>query len=210
MTAKRWRGYCLFLLTPLREGRPIAGMKKTAAVKFLLTPLREGRPQQPFFSYHRYNFYSRPCGRGDHAGNSISEYTGTISTHAPAGGATQDFDQAGRRKVISTHAPAGGATAVFQLNAGQIGISTHAPAGGATVDVRRRHQRFCNFYSRPCGRGDEASFRSSQYRRSHFYSRPCGRGDGRAAGEEAVDFRISTHAPAGGATGRPTLPLIRA
>ena len=34
-----------------------------------------------------------------------------------------------------------------------------------------------NFYSRPCGRGDQ---RRSRWRLScalHFYSRPCGRGD---------------------------------
>ena len=56
-----------------------------------------------------------------------------------------------------------------------------------------------NFYSRPCGRGD-ARDDAQREAHAHFYSRPCGRGDGRAAGEEAVDFRISTHAPAGGAT----------
>ena len=44
MTAKRWRGYCLFLLTPLREGRLHCRGRFAA-----LLP----------------DFYSRPCGRGD-------------------------------------------------------------------------------------------------------------------------------------------------
>ena len=79
----------LFLLTPLREGRPLgagaAGLRRI----FLLTPLREGRPGR-----HRCgrqtagDFYSRPCGRGDCI--YLPEYWERlkISTHAPAGGAT--------------------------------------------------------------------------------------------------------------------------
>ena len=179
MTAKRWRGYCLFLLTPLREGR-------------------------------LYRWYEKNgCGE--------------ISTHAPAGGATEDALDAAHKAIISTHAPAGGATlrtsasvcpsarflltplregrrsrnrrssarTVFLLtplregrpcrDAGRAAagppISTHAPAGGATTTViflpvaavflltplregRRRYRCSMrparnNFYSRPCGRGDD-------------------------------------------------------
>ena len=157
MTAKRWRGYCLFLLTPLREGR-------------------------------LYRWYEKNgCGE--------------ISTHAPAGGATEDALDAAHKAIISTHAPAGGATlrtsasvcpsarflltplregrrsrnrrssarTVFLLtplregrpcrDAGRAAagppISTHAPAGGATF-IRRYGPAHSagNFYSRPCGRGD--------------------------------------------------------
>ena len=39
------------------------------------------------------------------------------------------------------------------------------------------------FYSRPCGRGDQAP-PPPQVRNLHFYSRPCGRGDG--AGQAAA------------------------
>ena len=35
---------------------------------------------------------------------------------------------------------------------------------------------------------------------AYFYSRPCGRGDHRRAGLRSAGRRISTHAPAGGAT----------
>ena len=178
MTAKRWRGYCLFLLTPLREGR-------------------------------LYRWYEKNgCGE--------------ISTHAPAGGATEDALDAAHKAIISTHAPAGGATlrtsasvcpsarflltplregrrsrnrrssarTVFLLtplregrpcrDAGRAAagppISTHAPAGGATAAE--------------CAAGGLLTY---------FYSRPCGRGDSQAA-EYRRQIQISTHAPAGGAT----------
>ena len=60
-------------------------------------------------------------------------------------------------------------------------------------------RRRAHFYSRPCGRGDIRQMRAGSNPVAHFYSRPCGRGDGfrrRSAGRS----RISTHAPAGGAT----------
>ena len=77
---------------------------------FLLTPLREGRPTI----------------------RAMQTHAATISTHAPAGGATRKIDSVNQGLCISTHAPAGGATgragdAHFGLH-----ISTHAPAGGAT------------------------------------------------------------------------------
>ena len=55
---------------------------------FLLTPLREGRPAGAGTRKgHKKNFYSRPCGRGDlHA--LLQSGSALISTHAPAGGAT--------------------------------------------------------------------------------------------------------------------------
>ena len=56
-------------------------------------------------------------------------------------------------------------------------ISTHAPAGGATRGTSCPCLSLCNFYSRPCGRGDLRDF-------PVFH----------------VGIAISTHAPAGGAT----------
>ena len=56
----------LFLLTPLREGRRTLPVGLADAQKFLLTPLREGRPED----------FAAPD-------------TENISTHAPAGGATE-------------------------------------------------------------------------------------------------------------------------
>ena len=77
-------------------------------------------------------------------------------------------------------------------------ISTHAPAGGATGAAAGRLCQRQNFYSRPCGRGDLSGFVDA-LAGLYFYSRPCGRGDAyRHARKRCV--RISTHAPAGGAT----------
>ena len=56
-----------------------------------------------------------------------------------------------------------------------------------------------NFYSRPCGRGDGRSCAKCRASIMNFYSRPCGRGD-HFEREEAMQWAISTHAPAGGAT----------
>ena len=55
-----------FLLTPLREGRQIAANCLFITSAFLLTPLREGRHQNRGKHLLRnQHFYSRPCGRGD-------------------------------------------------------------------------------------------------------------------------------------------------
>ena len=125
-----------FLLTPLREGRRRCPIWSTRSAKFLLTPLREGRPAPQLWPLPLCcHFYSRPCGRGDLLRNCGRCHCAAISTHAPAGGATQVQLYGFCRLVISTHAPAGGATRPQRL------VSRHLP----------------DFYSRPCGRGD-ASF----------------------------------------------------
>ena len=148
----------VFLLTPLREGRPDRKVSVLLIPRFLLTPLREGRP-----TYSRQNgmaipyFYSRPCGRGDKGINPDGKFFQSISTHAPAGGATEtgaEYAEAvdvflltplregrhsscrprfARTTNISTHAPAGGATGGADHRPYERHISTHAPAGGATV-----------------------------------------------------------------------------
>ena len=89
-----------------------------------------------------------------------------ISTHAPAGGATnqqqrlepvveyfysrpcgrgdaQVFLCPRRLGLISTHAPAGGATILQPRAPAAIRISTHAPAGGATAIFHKSVMRFC-------------------------------------------------------------------
>ncbi len=99
-----------FLLTPLREGRhsfpvsryspfaisthaPAGGATRPrwklarSRSTFLLTPLREGRRPACRAMDSLNHFYSRPCGRGDDEGEPAA-YIGSISTHAPAGGAT--------------------------------------------------------------------------------------------------------------------------
>ena len=122
-----------FLLTPLREGRRTIDGGLCEECRFLLTPLREGRPASCTISVHVSLFLRTPLREGRPLHSSPPRVGEHISTHAPAGGATVVFFSA---LVLVT------------------AISTHAPAGGAT---RQKMQETCqneNFYSRPCGRGD--------------------------------------------------------
>ena len=124
------------------------------------------------------HFYSRPCGRGDDPGANREIRTDAISTHAPAGGATIS----GMRKLILS------------------GISTHAPAGGATRGTSCPCLSLCNFYSRPCGRGDLRDFPVFHVGIAISTHAPAG---GATIGPHSfrkVYAVISTHAPAGGAT----------
>ena len=92
----------------------------------------------------KINFYSRPCGRGDAVNNADTRTNQRISTHAPAGGATQSDGYKGKEETISTHAPAGGATQITYLpKYFKYFISTHAPAGGATAIFHKSVMRFC-------------------------------------------------------------------
>ena len=147
------------------------------------------------------DFYSRPCGRGDRRIQTGQERTRSISTHAPAGGATLHAllqsgsalyfysRPCGRGDCLPSCGSANGQKYFYSRPCGrgdhvECGrlrdvryISTHAPAGGApqgVIGVRRRLVE--DFYSRPCGRGDRG--RSKSRRKGiDFYSRPCGRGD---------------------------------
>ena len=191
----------LFLLTPLREGRPLSSRFATdLRHHFYSRPCGRGDSRRSWLPHRIPHFYSRPCGRGDETGGRNQQpgnqflltplregrhegepaaYIGSISTHAPAGGATGARTASTENGGLFLLTPLReGRLAVFQLNAGQIGISTHAPAGGATKGRIIWQQKTTYFYSRPCGRGD-AERRSQRQRARNFYSRPCGRGDGK-------------------------------
>ena len=154
------RGSCAaasqFLLTPLREGR-LWWLRSPAANNstFLLTPLREGR-QVVSYKTESYSL---------------------ISTHAPAGGATEN--------------PWG--------NVYDWIISTHAPAGGATRPIRAITACPVYFYSRPCGRGDGNRCLAGNAPVRISTHAPAGGATG-GHGNDSVCKLISTHAPAGGAT----------
>ena len=103
--------------------------------------------------------------------------TASISTHAPAGGATNSPRAGGREDRDFYSRPCGRGDFKRDVATLVVGlISTHAPAGGATR---------CRYIGLAVPR--------------HFYSRPCGRGDVIFLPVAAVTS-ISTHAPAGGAT----------
>ena len=146
-----------------------------------------------------------------------------ISTHAPAGGATLHGPAETRVRCYFYSRPCGrGDRAARCALRWDRPISTHAPAGGATVVRAGRGRQLEYFYSRPCGRGDAQRFhtrvggkrflltplregrrccRASLPRSVTFLLTPLR--EGRHAHWEEADWReyISTHAPAGGATG---------
>ena len=145
---------CVFLLTPLREGRPEAPLNAVPEWAFLLTPLREGRQLFSISNSHRTKFLLTPLREGRPDMQSAAPGRWSISTHAPAGGATKPED--------ATSSPA---TNFYSR-----------PCGRGDASNRYLAAIIFNFYSRPCGRGD-LSTSSSRCTAPHFYSRPCGRGD---------------------------------
>ena len=167
---------------------------------FLLTPLREGRRSAFARSGARRSyFYSRPCGRGDLAvcGGRGMERLFLLTPLRE--GRLPQLDAAGEIGIISTHAPAGGATQDYHRYPRHRPISTHAPAGGATRISTASNCWSTYFYSRPCGRGDCCPFlRRPPCRR--FLLTPLREGRLGETGGRNQQPGISTHAPAGGAT----------
>ena len=190
-----------FLLTPLREGRLRPQFRRFWMDTFLLTPLREGRPARRVKIYiPDLHFYSRPCGRGDHSAFEIRPRRWPISTHAPAGGATQDGFLAARRLLpflltplregrlgIFPLAPSSVPFLLTPLREGRLiplriprdrlCISTHAPAGGATETGGRNQQPGNQFLLTPLREGRQEAKKRGNDSSDYFYSRPCGRGD---------------------------------
>ena len=78
-------------------------------------------------------------------------------------------------------------------------ISTHAPAGGATGQRRDAVVGKIDFYSRPCGRGDEIAD-AELTQRVKFLLTPLREGRPVVLAAANRPAQISTHAPAGGAT----------
>ena len=166
-----------FLLTPLREGRrTVTRCRLILYIHFYSRPCGRGDPGLRRSSAPRPYFYSRPCGRGDTSSAFFWPDRSTISTHAPAGGATGLIHKADIDIVISTHAPAGGATRPGERGVDDGKNFYSRPCGRGDCDRVIAWRIGGNFYSRPCGRGDPTSQPEPQ-RRPNFYSRPCGRGD---------------------------------
>ena len=169
-----------------------------------------------------FYFYSRPCGRGDtrdkvqtigasvflltplregrHGGAKYAANGVPISTHAPAGGATRSENAGDVRLYHFYSRPCGRGDETGGRNQqpGNQFLLTPLREGRRSPPCSQRASR-SHFYSRPCGRGD-APPRLETGRRRNFYSRPCGRGD-ILLPDLPCTGHISTHAPAGGATG---------
>ena len=149
------------------------------------------------------DFYSRPCGRGDKGINPDGKFFQSISTHAPAGGATETGAEYAEAVDVFLLTPLreGRHSSCRPRFARTTNISTHAPAGGATRRARIPFHAAEYFYSRPCGRGDAFTY-GCMGAFVLFLLTPLREGRPSARCEAARGMGISTHAPAGGATGR--------
>ena len=150
----------------------------------------------------------------------LREYT--ISTHAPAGGATRSpFAFGPSSKFLLTplregrHSPrtsknstatyfysrpcgrgdGGGARAAH----GDVVISTHAPAGGATVALSANALREV-FLLTPLREGRHRLVGHDAGRKPHISTHAPAGGATKTSNTKSVSITISTHAPAGGAT----------
>ena len=189
----------LFLLTPLREGRPDRHELRGRAEEISTHAPAGGATRRRLPSgVHRListhapaggattwraalrtlpvYFYSRPCGRGD-----IPQLHPSTQHHAFLLTPLREGRPAALHVrvcpfVISTHAPAGGATPVSHTEGEAIALFLLTPLREGRLELDVLALCLVDFYSRPCGRGD-------------FSQSPVG-----------PPGVISTHAPAGGAT----------
>ena len=83
-------------------------------------------------------------------------------------------------------------------------VSIHAPARGATDPAVHERIATDGFNPRPCARGDVGVSRRLERTTGSFNPRPCARGDRRAARDDLRRRCVSIHAPARGATQRPS------
>ena len=157
----------------------------------------------------------------------LREYT--ISTHAPAGGATeaqagyipcnQDFYSrpcgrgdgflADRLDVllISTHAPAGGATVALSANALREVFLLTPLREGRHLHIRILVQ-LVQFLLTPLREGRLIDFRTTRSAVGKFLLTPLREGRHSGAKRHDGGIRISTHAPAGGATHEKRLTIV--
>ena len=201
ITSASWSGRKLFLLTPLREGRRAAADAAVLPAAISTHAPAGGATKLPAAgSTSALNFYSRPCGRGDGAPLQASRPAGQFLLTPLREGRPDAALQTDREDWISTHAPAGGATdGKFHIPLTQqefllTPLREGRPRAGGRNDGNEDH-----FYSRPCGRGDFVGLQLVNV--DHFISThaPAG-GATRDADKEIDQLVISTHAPAGGAT----------
>ena len=143
---------------------------------FYSRPCGRGDRRKPAAARPLPYFYSRPCGRGDSFVMEIMAFS-TLFLLTPL---REGRRLPGQRGLMAC------------------GISTHAPAGGATSRLACLFVRAIDFYSRPCGRGDEKS--RCKRKADHISTHAPAGGATLLLALSSSCVSISTHAPAGGAT----------
>ena len=161
--------------------------------RFLLTPLREGRRIVRVFDKRRFDFYSRPCGRGDVQGREAScKSSQFLLTPLREGRRSRNWHTSVYHQHFYSR-PCGRGDASKTCTVSCVFVFLLTPLReGRQSRSRRCVCRRKYFYSRPCGRGDQQAPVHGAVL-LHFYSRPCGRGDLTSgdSDEDAVLFLLT-------------------
>ena len=116
-----------------REGRDkLLGKIARAPSSFQLTRPRGARLQDARKAHMAESVSTHAPARGATAFADEIARREKVSTHAPARGATREGSEVPSAEEVSTHAPARGATGVLHPLPSSSDVSTHAPARGAT------------------------------------------------------------------------------
>ena len=151
---------------------------RTLCFLFLLTPLREGRPSiHPLLCRGDRISTHAPAG-GATCGMDLIRPSISISTHAPAGGATSSLIFMALPQHHFYSRPCGRGDQINHAFVPKLELFLLTPLReGRRCKARLRRAGTPYFYSRPCGRGDVLCAGYAADGDWHFYSRPCGRGD---------------------------------
>ena len=108
MSISGFRRRCVSIHAPARGATSAVSISKVIR-GFQSTPLHEGRPTSGAGHNGKQSFNPRPCTRGDYIERRF-DFSGGVSIHAPARGATKALEQRIGPPMVSIHAPARGAT----------------------------------------------------------------------------------------------------
>ena len=131
MSISGFRRRCVSIHAPARGATSAVSISKVIR-GFQSTPLHEGRPTSGAGHNGKQSFNPRPCTRGDYIERRF-DFSGGVSIHAPARGATKALEQRIGPPMVSIHAPARGATRRHAHAGVYRPVSIHAPARGATA-----------------------------------------------------------------------------
>ena len=167
-----------FYSRPYARGDDESLWRKFKARLFLLAPLREGRPIFALTSTRTANFYARPYARGDQISRPFAAAPCAISTRAPTRGAT-----CGKRKrtaevfqFLLAPLHEGRQRKDCTEHKQSTNFYSRPYARGDSPASIVLASPLHNFYSRPYARGDMCLSRR-QAAGVYFYSRPYARGD---------------------------------
>ena len=167
-----------FYSRPCERGDAAPSSGSSGSASFLLTPLREGRHPSDHIAV------GQPC----------------ISTHAPARGATWICKQINLRRKYFYSRPCERGDLRRGDGWGDPKEFLLTPLREGRLVLCRDWMRLSKFLLTPLREGRRGRLQRFHTFTPNFYSRPCERGDRRRSGAHWRSLRISTHAPARGAT----------